>query len=85
MPRWIIWIIAGLILATLVVPSLMGGEEGERISYTEFIAAVDEGRVAEVTINNGNGEIDEGFPDIDEDGEKDCVDNACDVDLADPV
>jgi cell division protease FtsH len=57
MPRWIIWVLAGLLLATILVPTLLPGDDGESISYTEFIAAVDDGRVESVVINNGTGEI----------------------------
>ncbi|TVR26182.1 MAG: ATP-dependent metallopeptidase FtsH/Yme1/Tma family protein [Ilumatobacter sp.] len=57
MPRWIIWVLAGLLLATILVPSLLPSDDGESISYTEFIAEVDAGRVESVVINNGNGEI----------------------------
>jgi cell division protease FtsH len=56
-PRWLIWVLAALILATVLVPNLMGGDDGDSITYTEFIAEVEAGRVETVTINNSTGTI----------------------------
>ena len=47
----------GVLLAAFVIPSFFGGDQGEEISYTEFIGKVNAGEVAEVEINNGNGTI----------------------------
>src|SRR5690606_22595169 len=63
LPRWIIWVLAGLLLATILVPSLLPSDDGDSISYTEFIAAVDDGDVASVEINNGTGQIKGEFTD----------------------
>ncbi len=63
MPRWVIWVLAGVLLATFLIPSLLPSDDGDRITYTEFIAEVEAGRVDNVTINNGTGEISGEFTD----------------------
>ncbi|MEX2626934.1 MAG: ATP-dependent zinc metalloprotease FtsH [Ilumatobacteraceae bacterium] len=63
MPRWVIWVLAGVLLATFLIPNLLPSDEGDEISYSEFIAEVEAGRVESVTINNGNGEISGEFTD----------------------
>jgi cell division protease FtsH len=62
-PRWVIWVLAGLLLATVLVPSLLPDQSGEQLSYTEFMAEVEAGRVASVEINNGSGKISGEFED----------------------
>ncbi len=58
-----LWVIAGLLLATILVPSLLPDDEGQELSYTEFIQEVEAGNVASVEINNGNGGISGEFED----------------------
>jgi cell division protease FtsH len=62
-PRWVLWVLAGLLLATVLVPNLLPDDSGDDLTYTEFIAAVEEGQVATVTINNQSGEIKGEFTD----------------------
>jgi len=47
----------GAFLAIFVVPTLLGGEEGDQITYTEFMAMVDNGTVRSAEIENGTGRI----------------------------
>src|SRR5687768_14461179 len=44
-PRWALWVLAGGLLAALFIAPLMGGEEGDEISYAEFMAHVEAGEV----------------------------------------
>jgi cell division protease FtsH len=55
--RWLPWIAIGIFLAVFLVPTLLNGDQGDEISYTEFIALVDAGEVRTAEINNGNGRI----------------------------
>jgi cell division protease FtsH len=56
-PRWGIYVFVGLMLAAFVLPGLVGGNGDERISYTEFLAEVRSGDVAEIEVDNTNGNI----------------------------
>lgn len=56
-PRWVIWVAIGVLLATVVLPQLMPRDDGDPLSYTEFIEQVSSGNVASVTINNGTATI----------------------------
>ena len=47
----------GVLLAVFVVPSLLSGSDGEHITYREFIALVEDGRVEQVEWENGTGKI----------------------------
>jgi cell division protease FtsH len=57
MRRWLPWIAIGVFLAIFLVPSLIGGDSGEELTYTEFIELAESGDVASVEINNGDGSI----------------------------
>jgi cell division protease FtsH len=59
----VLWVLAGLLLATVLVPSLLPDDNGDDLTYTEFIAAVEDGQVESVTINNQSGEIKGEFTD----------------------
>ena len=54
-PRWLLWVVAGLLLATILVPTLLPDDKGDELPYTEFIAQVEDDNVASVEINSGNG------------------------------
>jgi cell division protease FtsH len=59
----LLWVVAGLLLATILVPSLLPDDKGDELPYTEFISQVEDGNVASVEINNGNGDISGEFVD----------------------
>ena len=46
-----------VLVAMFVLPQFWPNDEGDKITYTEFIALVQDGKVSEVTINNSNGRI----------------------------
>jgi len=66
MPKWGLWVLLGLTLMVVVLPSLVGGTAGEEISYSEFMAQVRDGDVERVEIDNTNGSIDGELADGDE-------------------
>ena len=53
-----------MFLSIFLVPSLLTGDQGDEISYTDFIALVDAGEVRTVTVENGtlkiSGELTDG-------------------------
>jgi cell division protease FtsH len=56
-PRWSIWVIAGVILMALLLPGLWPDEEGQKITYTEFMTQVREGNVESIVVNNSTNTI----------------------------
>jgi cell division protease FtsH len=50
--RWLPWIAIGVFLAIFLIPSLLGGDEGDELTYTEFISLLDGGQVAEIEVDN---------------------------------
>jgi cell division protease FtsH len=62
-PRWVLWVLAGLLLATILVPSLLPDEGGQDLTYSQFIDEVRAGSVESVEINNTNGNITGTFED----------------------
>ena len=55
--RWLPWIAIGVFLAIFLVPSLLNGSSGDKLTYTEFIALVDRGEVSTVKVENGSLKI----------------------------
>jgi cell division protease FtsH len=51
------WVGLGLLLAVLVVPNLLRGPSGDELSYTEFVARAQEGRVESIDVDTTNGHI----------------------------
>jgi cell division protease FtsH len=59
----VLWVLAGLLLATILVPSLLPDEGGQDLTYTQFIDEARAGNVEKVEINNTNGKITGTFDD----------------------
>lgn len=55
--RWMLWVLLGILAATLIVPNFLSEDPGESITYTEFIESVRAGDVEAIEINNGTGAI----------------------------
>ena len=55
--RWLPWVAIGVFLAIFLVPTLLSGDEGEDVSFSEFISNVAAGEVATVEWENGTGKI----------------------------
>ncbi len=56
-PRWLLWVIAGVLLATIFVPSLLPDDSGNELTYTEFRDKVVAGEVQSVEVNRTSGKI----------------------------
>ena len=55
--RWMPWIAIGIFLSVFLVPSLLSGNDGDEITYSEFIALVQRGEVDSITIETAGGKI----------------------------
>ena len=55
--RWHPWVLLGVFLALFLVPTLLSGDEGEEITYSQFIANVSAGEVESIEWENGTGKI----------------------------
>ena len=56
-PAGRLWILVGVILASFLLTTLLGGDDGESIAYDDFIQQAGEGQVASITFDNTNGKI----------------------------
>ena len=56
-PRWSLWILAGVIIASFVLTTFVGGDSGESVSYDQFIQQAGEGEVESITFDNTNAKI----------------------------
>jgi cell division protease FtsH len=57
MKRWLPWIAVGLFLAIVLVPALTSGDNGDEVSYSDFITRVDAGDVVQAEWENETGKI----------------------------
>jgi len=55
--RWLPWIAVGLFLVLVLVPTLTSTNNGDEISYSEFITLVENGDVAKAEWENETGKI----------------------------
>src|SRR5579872_2596666 len=55
--RWVIIVVVGLLLATIVLPLFINGHSPKSVTYDAFQGAVSANQVATATINNNNGQI----------------------------
>ena len=55
--RWLPWIAVGLFLAVVLVPAFTSGDNGDEVSYSEFIADVAAGDVVQAEWENETGNI----------------------------
>jgi cell division protease FtsH len=56
-PRWTIWVLLAVIAGALLLPSLMGSQQGDAISYGQFLDDLRSDQVAEATFQNTDGNI----------------------------
>jgi cell division protease FtsH len=54
-PRWTIWVLVGLVAASLIIPSLLRSDDRTVLTFSELLEQVDAGQVEEVTFNNATG------------------------------
>src|SRR5687767_1584487 len=62
-PRWTIWVLGGVVLLAIVLPSLWPSDAGRELSYTTLMEQVRDGNVESVVINNSSGAITGQFTD----------------------
>ena len=55
--RWLPWVGIAVFLTIFLVPSFLSGDNGDEITYSEFVALVQADQVREVEINNATGHI----------------------------
>jgi cell division protease FtsH len=79
-PRWLLWVIAGVLLATIFVPSLLPDDSGNELNYSEFREKVVAGDVRSVEVNRTSGKISGELTD----GEKFFTNGGTDRGLSDP-
>ena len=56
-PRWSIPVFVAVLLGTVLLNQVWPSDEGEKLSYTELITAVEKGEVKEFTLTNGSNSI----------------------------
>src|SRR5690349_16436262 len=56
-PRWSLWILVGVIAASFVLTTFIGGDDGESITYADFMDQVGEGHVESISFDNSNAKI----------------------------
>ena len=57
LPRWSIWVLAGVVLAVLVLPTFMNRTDRQEIDYSDMLARVSQDEVREITWDNNDGSI----------------------------
>src|SRR5918994_2525273 len=57
MPRWLIWVLGGALVAIFVLPSFVSREDKSKIAYSDLRDKVAEDQVEEVTWSNDGGSI----------------------------
>ncbi|MGH9228507.1 MAG: ATP-dependent zinc metalloprotease FtsH [Acidimicrobiales bacterium] len=57
LPRWSIWVLAGVVLAVLVLPTFMNRTDRQEIEYSDLLARVEQDEVREITWDNNDGSI----------------------------
>ena len=56
-PRWSLWVLLGVVGASIVLTSFLGDDGDQDISYDRFITLATEGRVTEIEFDNNTGDI----------------------------
>jgi cell division protease FtsH len=57
LPRWSIWVLAGVVLAVLVLPTFMNRTDRQEIDYSDMLTRVSQDEVREITWDNNDGSI----------------------------
>ncbi len=56
-PKWAVWALVALVLAVILVPSLVRRPAGDKITYSDFITDVRDGKVESIKFDNTTGNI----------------------------
>jgi cell division protease FtsH len=57
LPRWSIWVLAGVVLAVLVLPTFMNRTDRQEVDYSDLLTQVQQDKVEEITWDNNDGSI----------------------------
>ena len=57
MPRWAVWVLAGVLLSMFLLPSLFSTDDRTEIAYSDLRSKVVEDEVEEITWSNNGGSI----------------------------
>jgi cell division protease FtsH len=57
LPRWSIWVLAGVVLAILILPTFMNRTDRQEIDYSDLLTRVSQDEVSEITWDNNDGSI----------------------------
>jgi cell division protease FtsH len=57
LPRWSIWVLAGVVLAVLVLPTFMNRTDRQEVDYSDLLTRVSQDEVREITWDNNDGSI----------------------------
>ena len=57
MPKWGLWVLLGLTLLVVVLPSLLSTNSSKKVSYSRFMAQVRDGSVDSIEVDNTSGSI----------------------------
>jgi cell division protease FtsH len=57
LPRWSIWVLAGVVLAVLVLPTFMNRTDRQELNYSDLLTKVQQDEVQEITWDNNDGSI----------------------------
>jgi cell division protease FtsH len=57
LPRWSIWVLAGVVLAVLVLPTFMNRTDRQEIDYSDLLTQVQQDKVQDITWDNNDGSI----------------------------
>ena len=52
MPRWAVWVLVAVAIGLIAAPRLWPTTTATKVTYTEFLDLVNQGKVDNVTINN---------------------------------
>jgi cell division protease FtsH len=56
-PRWTIPVLLAVLVGTLLLNQVWPSDDGDKVSYTEFITLVEKNEVKEFTLTNGSNSI----------------------------
>jgi cell division protease FtsH len=56
-PKWMIWVLLGVLVAALFLPTLLSSNEGTSVSYGDFITKLKDDQVTSAEYDNTNGQI----------------------------
>src|SRR5689334_18769263 len=62
-PRWTLWVLAGVAAAALLLTTFGGGSTGPDLQYSQFLHEVQNNNVKSIEWNNENGHINGEFAD----------------------